>query len=181
MKNAKLIKMAILGGAAFFATSCATAVSEDQCLAVDWGDKGYSDGINGLERSELDDYLEGCSKYAVNVDRARYLEGYERGAADICTYEGGLALAKQGKGVESSCAETTVAEFNRGHAEGARSYCTYSKGFSSGKVGRRTYESVCEYDGLEDYQRGFADGHNRYQYERAADSRFKGSGRESGF
>ncbi len=168
MINTKLIKIAVFGGAALLATSCET-ISEDQCFATDWSDKGYSDGTNGLERSNLNDYIEACSKFGADVDRGRYLEGYESGLTRYCTYDKGFSRAERGNSYTSACSGPLAAEFRRGYEDGARRYCTYDRGYDRGEEGA-SYKDMCEGPGMEAYRRGYNDGHSLYEYEREYDS-----------
>jgi len=167
MIKSKLIKIAVFGGAALLATSCET-ISEDQCFAADWADKGYSDGANGQARSSLNDYIEACSKFGADVDRSRYLEGYESGLTHYCTYDTGFSRAEQGNSYTSACSGPLAAEFRRGYEDGARNYCTYDRGFDRGEEGS-SYKDMCEGPGTEAYRRGYSDGHARYEYEREYD------------
>ena len=45
-------------------SGCAS-ISEDQCLAGNWAERGYKDGAKGVSRGRLADYADTCAKYAV--------------------------------------------------------------------------------------------------------------------
>ncbi len=163
-----MIGAALAVGAGAMMSSCET-ISEEQCFATNWADKGYSDGAKGAERSTLGDYIDSCSKFGADVDRARYLQGYESGLTAYCTYDKGFSRAERGNSYSSACAGPLAAEFRRGYEDGARSYCSYDRGFDRGEDGSSA-KSMCGGPGMEAYRRGHSDGYARYEYEREYDN-----------
>ena len=155
-------------GAGAMMSSCET-ISEDQCLAANWADRGYSDGTDGKARSKLSDYIDACSKYGADVNRERYLDGYESGLTLYCTYDKGFARGENGNDYTSVCDGPRAAAFRRGYEDGTRSYCTYDRGFNRGEDGSSA-KSQCGGPGMEAYQRGYGDGRARYDYEREYDN-----------
>jgi len=69
---------AMTGAAALALGSCAT-MSEDQCLAGAWGERGYKDGLEGLAQTRLNDHAEACAKYGVVPETDVYMSAREDG------------------------------------------------------------------------------------------------------
>lgn len=98
----RIITAGLLAAAAIGLSSCAT-MSEDQCLAGAWGERGYKDGLEGRAPSRLADHAQACAKYGVGPDESVYFAARERGLAEYCTPYGGFDAGRTGKTYEGVC------------------------------------------------------------------------------
>ena len=99
---------------AFALQSCAT-LSEEDCLTVDWGVLGETDGQLGLPLSELNRYRRDCAKYDVVPDTRAYTEGRERGLAVYCTESNGYREGRNGAPDRLVCPAVLEPGFRRGY------------------------------------------------------------------
>jgi len=97
--------------------SCAT-MSEEQCLAGDWGGQGYSDGASGLSMSRLDEHAEACAKHGVVPDAAAYRAGREQGLPRYCTPANGFRAGRTGSGYGGVCPAYLEADFLPAYRDG---------------------------------------------------------------
>ena len=82
--------------------SCAT-MSEDQCLAGDWGQQGYADGRSGQTVSRLEAHTEACAKYGVIPDARSYYSAREDGLREYCTPARGFQVGREGSSYADVC------------------------------------------------------------------------------
>ena len=98
--------------------SCST-LSQDECKAMNWQERGFSDGSNGKPASQINDYQETCAKYSMKVDQAQYTKGRAQGLKVFCTFENGRLQGDSGylnsKGV---CPPDLAVEFMKGYQIG---------------------------------------------------------------
>ena len=66
-----------------FLSAC-TSLSKEQCVAGQWYDMGYTDGIKGRLRTQFNDYAKACHSYGVTPSLIDYDMGRERGLVDFC-------------------------------------------------------------------------------------------------
>lgn len=104
-------------GALLGLASCAT-MSEEQCLAGDWGGQGYSDGASGLSMSRLDEHAEACAKHGVVPDAAAYRAGREQGLPRYCTPANGFRAGRTGSGYGGVCPAYLEADFLPAYRDG---------------------------------------------------------------
>lgn len=98
----------------FALQSCAT-LSEEDCLTVDWGVLGETDGQSGLPLSELNRYRRDCAKYDVVPDSRAYIEGRERGLVVYCTESNGYREGRNGAPDRLVCPAALEPGFRRGY------------------------------------------------------------------
>lgn len=98
-------------------SGCAS-ISEDQCLAGNWAERGYKDGAKGVSRGRLADYADTCAKYAVSPHNAAYLDNYEAGLVTYCTFERGFTRGKNGDSYNQVCSGDLAREFAPGFDDG---------------------------------------------------------------
>jgi hypothetical protein len=112
-----IITGAALMGAALLLPGCAT-LSESQCVAGNWGDRGYQDGENGAKRSRLADYADSCSEYGIDIDREAYLTSYETGLAQYCVPDNGFDIGRRGRSYKNVCGAPQYGAFRDAYAQG---------------------------------------------------------------
>jgi hypothetical protein len=101
--------------------SCAT-MSEDQCLAGDWGRQGYADGRSGQPASRLDDHTSACAKYGVVPDARSYYSAREDGLRDYCTPTRGFQVGREGSSYANVCPPQLEADFLPAYRDGQMVY-----------------------------------------------------------
>jgi len=97
--------------------SCAT-MSEDQCLAGDWGQQGYADGRSGQPTSRLDAHTEACAKYGVVPDARTYYSAREDGLREYCTPARGFQVGREGSSYADVCPPQLEADFLPAYRDG---------------------------------------------------------------
>lgn len=109
--------LAAIGAGALGLGSCAT-MSQDQCLAGDWGGQGYRDGAEGLSMSRLDDHAKACAKHGVVPDEAPYRSAREDGLRLYCTRERGFEEGVDGDSYHQVCPADLEADFLPAYRDG---------------------------------------------------------------
>lgn len=102
-------------------SGCAS-LSESQCLANDWQTVGYSDGLQGKQRSALLKHQNACGKHGVVPDRDSYLVGWHSGIEQYCQPGNGFAAGERGAGYGNVCPEHLQAAFFDAYSEGRQLY-----------------------------------------------------------
>ena len=111
------ITTGLVCAAAIALSSCAS-ISKDECLAGNWADLGYRDGLNGVERQRLTEYANTCSEHGVSVGRDDYLKSFESGLKLYCVYDKGYALGRNGSSYNSVCEGPSSDGFRAGYNDG---------------------------------------------------------------
>ncbi|WP_339931425.1 DUF2799 domain-containing protein [uncultured Brevundimonas sp.] len=115
MRN--LIIIAAATASVLMLGSCAT-MSEDQCLAGDWGNQGYADGRSGQPVSRLESHTEACAKYGVVPDAPSYYSAREDGLREYCTPARGFQVGREGSGYADVCPPQLEADFLPAYRDG---------------------------------------------------------------
>lgn len=102
-------------------SSCAT-ISEDQCLAGNWAEIGYKDGLKGYSSSRIADYADTCSDFGVRPDQSTYLANYAQGVGQYCTYERGYERGERGDSYNQVCSGDLAVDFAPGYDSGRAVY-----------------------------------------------------------
>jgi len=113
----RLLTVAMLGGAAALLSGCAT-MSEDQCLAGDWGGKGYQDGLNGYQGSRLEDHAKACSKVGVTPNPDAYFSARDQGLRTYCRWENGFKVGRNGSSYGGVCTPEEERDFIPAYEDG---------------------------------------------------------------
>lgn len=101
--------------------SCET-ISESECVAGNWADIGYRDGVDGKNRTRIAKYVEKCGEFGQGVDRNTYLTNYEVGLSHYCVYDKGFALGENGSSYNAVCEGPQAADFRAGYDDGHADY-----------------------------------------------------------
>ncbi len=102
-------------------TACAS-MSEQECLVVDWNDKGMRDGRDGQPISYVEEHREACAKVGVQPDLAQYKAGHAIGIKEYCTPENGLREGRLGHWYKRSCPAALEGRFMDAYQNGQRVY-----------------------------------------------------------
>lgn len=124
IKNLIFITTALL--ASTVVTGC-ESISEDQCAAANWLERGYKDGVNGKSPDRVSDYADTCAKYGFSINSAKYLSGHADGLQFYCTYEKGFVLGEGGNPYNPVCAGDLATDFAQGYDAGRDVYAVYQE------------------------------------------------------
>lgn len=109
----------VVVGATVLLGSCAT-MSEDECLAGAWGEKGHADGVAGYPVARLDAHIEACAKYQVTPDPVAYRSAREDGLRSYCTSGRGWLEGRAGNTYYGVCRPEEEAAFMPAYEDGQR-------------------------------------------------------------
>ena len=118
---AAVLRLSLLGAAALMLGSCAT-MSEDQCLAGDWGTKGYEDGVGGRAVERLDDHAKACAKYGVTPNPDAYYSARDQGLRTYCQWQNGFRVGRSGSTYGGVCTPAEERDFLAAYEDGVRVY-----------------------------------------------------------
>lgn len=97
--------------------SCAT-LDQEECLAGNWSEIGFVDGVEGTPMSRLGRHADACAKYGVVPDLPSYAAGRDRGLRSYCTVEIGFYEGRTGDDYEGVCPPQLEPDFLLGFADG---------------------------------------------------------------
>lgn len=96
-------------------------VSEEECQAGLWYERGLQDGARGRGQALVYEIAQKCREYGVRVDSDAWLRGHEEGVEQFCTPENGYIQGRRGHGYEGVCtgptADLFMGEYRRGLAD----------------------------------------------------------------
>lgn len=156
-----LIMGAVMSAAAAGISGCAS-ISKDECLAGNWQDVGYRDGVNGESRGMLADYANICHGHGTSVDRSAYLANYETGLNEYCAPAKAFDRGRRGRSIPNVCSSRPeyLAEYDIGVSQ----YCTPDNGYERGLAGKSSNQ-VCSAPHYDGYRAGYYDGRAIYEAE----------------
>ncbi|WP_420470819.1 DUF2799 domain-containing protein [Brevundimonas sp. FT23042] len=97
--------------------SCAT-MSAEECMAGDWGGRGFSDGAAGYAQSRLGEHAEACSKHGITPDDSAYRAGWAQGVLRYCTLPNGFAQGRSGAAYNGVCPRDLERDFLPAYQDG---------------------------------------------------------------
>lgn len=83
-------------------------ISEDECRAGDWYERGVHDGARGRNQTLVYQIAQQCQEYGVRVDSEAWLRGHEEGVEQFCTPENGYRYGRQGRSYQGVCTGPTA-------------------------------------------------------------------------
>ncbi|MFC6633161.1 DUF2799 domain-containing protein [Microbulbifer taiwanensis] len=96
-------------------------VSEEECQAGLWYERGLQDGARGRGQSLVYEIAQRCQEYGARVDSEAWLRGHEEGVEQFCTPENGYYQGRRGNSYEGVCtgptADLFMVEYRRGLAD----------------------------------------------------------------
>jgi Protein of unknown function (DUF2799) len=94
-------------------------MSKDECLAVDWREIGYEDGVAGYPGDHIAQHRKACAKYGVRADLGLYQQGRAQGLREFCQPANGYHIGVRGGGYAGVCPaeleQSFLAAFDSGH------------------------------------------------------------------
>ncbi|MBN8430440.1 DUF2799 domain-containing protein [Microbulbifer salipaludis] len=119
MKLWKLVTLLSIPAWLTVASGCAI-ISENECQAGLWYERGIEDGARGQTQATVYKIAQKCHEYGVRTDTAAWMRGYEEGIERYCTPENGFAVGRRGRNYEGVCtgptADLFLANYERGLA-----------------------------------------------------------------
>jgi len=95
-----------------FLGACAS-LTQEQCLAGDWENIGYNDGISGRQESYIGRHFDACSDVGVAPDVQAWLEGRAQGLPLYCTPQNAYNIGRNGDNFSPVCPATERYELAR--------------------------------------------------------------------
>lgn len=115
LKRLLILLSALLAGCA--------VVSEEECRAGLWYERGVEDGARGRNQSLVYDIAQTCQQeYGVRVDSEAWLRGHEEGVEQFCTPENGYRYGRRGRNYEGVCTGPTADLFLDSYQRGLADY-----------------------------------------------------------
>ena len=114
LKHLLLLLPALLVGCA--------VISEDECRAGLWYERGQQDGARGRNQTLVYDIAEKCQEYGVRVDSEAWMRGHEEGVEQFCTPENGYRYGRWGRNYEGVCTGPTADLFLEYYKRGLADY-----------------------------------------------------------
>lgn len=116
-----MYKLMMLGACSVLLASCAS-MSPEECKVADWTKRGYSDALRG-NTVRLLDYQQDCAKVGVVPNQQAYLNGYNNGARQFCTYENGFKAGEERGSASDICNKPELGDaFHKGLRKGKKLY-----------------------------------------------------------
>lgn len=116
MKKLLLTSIAVVltTGCGFF------GLTQEQCMHMDWFQKGRTDAISGGSLSSFDEYSKRCGKFEITADKESYTDGFNQGLKQFCTYERGKSFGYNHGIYHNTCPLHLEKEFMRGYKSGRK-------------------------------------------------------------
>lgn len=107
-------------------TACAT-MTPQECQTADWQRVGFADALGG-KNILLAEHQQACASVKITPDRQAYMNGYNAGAVQYCTYDKGLEVGKTGLSKSDTCnTPALAANFQRGYERGYKMHSKQSE------------------------------------------------------
>lgn len=107
--------------------SCATTLSKNDCMAMDWRTMGYEDGAAGHPASRIGVHRRACGEHGVAPDFDEYQAGRAEGLVEFCTPANAYRVGASGAQYAGVCPVEREGDFLRAYSEGQESYVLRSR------------------------------------------------------
>lgn len=121
MKTWKRLALLTLPVAVALSGGCAV-ISEDECQAGLWYERGIEDGARGRSQATVYQIAQKCHEYGVRTDTEAWLRGHEEGVEQYCTPENGFVVGRRGSNYEGVCTGPTADLFLANYQNGLAVY-----------------------------------------------------------
>lgn len=151
------------------------SMNQNECMAANWYDIGYSDGRHDKPRSLIDKHRMSCSRFLITPDEPEYFEGFDIGYAEFlevyCSPKNARKLGRAGNDYRDICPSDMRSEFLRhydiGYQYYVEEYCEPSRGYDLG-VNGHLYKDICpphlRYQFVKAYRKGKKIRHLKKEY-----------------
>lgn len=153
--------------------SACVHLSKEQCLATNWQQVGYNDGVAGNAERNLASEIEDCQKFHISVNTQGYHQGWLTGLKTYCTpsFEQGKSDGSNGLSANgilnrnsrclSGSTPLKLNQYQAGFRTGQQLYCTYDNGLTIGLQGNQPPE-VCTGTLKQRFIKGWETGARQY-------------------
>ncbi|MFV8784319.1 DUF2799 domain-containing protein [Microbulbifer sp. SA54] len=141
MKFWKFVGAAALLAGIGLGSGCAV-ISEEQCQAGLWYERGIEDGARGRSQATVYKIAQKCHEYGVRTDTEAWMRGHEEGVEQYCTPENGFVQGRNGHNYEGVCTGPTADLFLANYEQGL---AVYQAEQQYAALERRYYEVEREY------------------------------------
>lgn len=150
-------------------TSCATHLTQSQCMSTNWQNEGFNDGVNGKTPRDLTQAIADCGQFNLTVNSNGYQAGWRKGAKEYCTPgpDVGYSDAVAGKSENSiydrepictmAGTKLNVSGYQQGRKKGLPVFCTYENGYNLARQGKNIPANVCP-SSSKDFTMGWTNG-----------------------
>lgn len=107
--------------------SCATTLSKNECMAMDWRTMGYEDGAAGHPASRIGVHRRACGEHGVAPDFDEYQAGRAEGLVEFCTPANAYRVGASGAQYAGVCPVEREGDFLRAYSEGQEAYVLRSR------------------------------------------------------
>ncbi len=101
-----------------------TTMKKGDCENRKWKVQGYKDAMKGFPSSHYQNQKKACMKFNIRVNKDRYMEGFNKGIRDFCTYKNGYEFGLKGKRYDDSCPKQLEDDFFKGYVAGKQQRTT---------------------------------------------------------
>nr|WP_010130212.1 DUF2799 domain-containing protein [Microbulbifer agarilyticus] len=121
IKSWKLIALIALPAWILLGSGCAV-ISESECQAGLWYERGLEDGARGRSQATVYKIAQKCHEYGVRTDTNAWMQGHEAGVEQYCTPENGFVVGRRGRDYEGVCTGPTADLFLVNYERGLAVY-----------------------------------------------------------
>jgi len=143
-------------------SGCASHLNQTQCMNMNWGDQGFSDGARGLPMRDLNKDIKDCSRFNISVDTAAYRKAWRQGTRRYCKPATAYRLGVEGRAYPSICPEDLQDAFDKSWRRGLRKFCIPANGYRLGRDGK-PMPQFCPLDKLNAFRAAYDNGYRKYQ------------------
>lgn len=103
-------------------SSCATPVTKEECMAMDWRTVGFEDGAAGHPASRISVHRKACGEHGVAPDFDLYQAGRSEGLREYCTAANGYRIGAAGGDYAGVCPAQREEDFLKAYSEGREAH-----------------------------------------------------------
>lgn len=101
----------------FFLTAC-QQYSKSYCEKTNWRKEAFVLALSGESRSSYDKFAKRCQPFKTEIDKQAFNEGFDEGASQFCTNQGGLDYGKNGYLYKGTCKNFNETDFVKNYIQG---------------------------------------------------------------
>lgn len=154
-KKTALLLVALLAG-------CASHLNQTQCMNMNWGEQGFSDGARGYHMRDLNKDIKDCARFNIAVNTAAYRKAWRQGTRKYCRPATAFRLGVEGRNYPDICPEDLQGAFEKSWRRGLRKFCIPANGYRLGRDGR-AMPQFCPLDKLNSFRAAYDNGFRKYQ------------------
>lgn len=114
----RIVAVLLCGLSALALSGCASTMSKNECLTLDWRTIGYEDGVAGRSGSTIAQHRKACAAAGVSTDLNAYQQGRAEGLREYCQPENGFRAGVNGQTYGGYCAADLAEDFTLAYEAG---------------------------------------------------------------